>query len=95
MTLKITDITGNKKNGYATYITIETKNIEYNIKCEEDNSEINSNKTALSIVGIYDKIRKTGGYSPEAMGISALIPAFDRDVLKPLRDNHHIQINPL
>src|ERR1700676_4229830 len=41
--VKNTDKVGTKKNGYATYVSIDMKSkrsdIEYSIKCEESNSE--------------------------------------------------------
>lgn len=95
ITFEITDTTGNKKNGYATYMSIEAKNIEYSLKCEEQNSDSNLSKTIVSLVGAYDKSRNIGGYSTEAKGISGMIDKFDLNILKPLRNSQNIKITPL
>jgi len=95
VTFTITDTTGNKENGYATYMNIETKNVEYSLKCEEQNSDGNLSKTIVSLVFAYDRAKNVGGYSKQAKGIGALTDKFDLNVLKPLKDNQNIQINPL
>jgi hypothetical protein len=90
MTYKITDKTGNETNGYATYISIEAGNIEYSLKCESYN-----NKTRVSLVGIYDKVRNVGGYSKEAKGIDTLANQFELKVLKPLQGNQKMKFTTL
>lgn len=89
MRIRITDTTGDKKNGYSTYITIETKNIEYSLKFENDNTD---NNTSIKLVGVYDNSRNVGGYSKSAKGIDSLVRQFELNVLKPLRDKRNINI---
>ena len=91
---KITDTTGNKKIGYAIYMRIETKNIEYQLMSEEQNADGNLSKITISLLSAIDKARNIG-YSKGAKGIDALVDNFDSLVLKPLKNNQHIQINPL
>ena len=99
ITFKITDTTGYKEDGYAIYLDIETKinrsNIEYDIKCEEHNSNDNLYKTEISLVGAIDKTLIIGGYSKDAKGIKPLVDEFDLNVIKPLNDNQNIKIIPL
>ena len=93
ITFKITDTTGSEKNGYAIYMQIEAKNIEYNLLCEEQGADIG--KTTVNLVGVYDKIQNIGGYSKEAKDIDLLVSKFASTVLKPLKDTQNIQITPL
>lgn len=94
--LKITDTTGNKNNGYATYLNIKMKvnqdSVEYGLKCEE---HISDGKTILSLVEAYNKTRITGGYSKEAKGVEPLVSNFEANFLKPLRNSQNIKITPL
>jgi hypothetical protein len=94
--LKITDTTGNKKNGYAIYLNIETKvdqdSIEYGLKCEE---YISDGKIILSLVEAYNKTRITGGYSKEAKGVEPLVNKFEASFLTPLRNSQKLKITPL
>jgi hypothetical protein len=92
MILKKTDTTGNKKNGYAFYFTIEKTMIEYSLECEND---ISNGSTLIQLVSAYDKARNVGGYSKEAKGIDGLVKQFELDVLKPLADNHNLRITAL
>ena len=91
---KITDTTGSKKFGYAIYMRIETKNIEYHLKCKEQYADGNLSKITISLGSAIDKARNIG-YSKGAKGIDAIVDNFDSNVLKPLKNNQHIQINPL
>ncbi len=95
---KITDTIGNKENGFAIYLNIETKtnqdSIEYGLKCE-DNSKGNSNLTIISLVEAYNKTQNTGGYSKKAKGVDALVNEFELNILKALNDKQKIHITPL
>lgn len=88
---KITDTVGNKENGYAIYLNIETKtnqdSIEYGLKCEEYNSKGNPNLTIISLVEAYNKTQNTGGYSKKAKGVDGLVNEFELNIskLKPFR----------
>jgi hypothetical protein len=98
LSVKITDKVGTEKNGYATYVSIEMKSnqndIEYSIKCEEDNSG-KLTKTLINMVEAYDKTHNTGGYSKEAKGIEPLVNNFDVNFLMPLSNTQHIKITSL
>ncbi len=97
LSVKITDKVGTEKNGYATYVSVDIKSnrsdIEYSIKCEENNSG-KLIKTTISLVQAYNKTQNTGGYSREAKGIKPLIDIFDVDFLTPLSNTQHIKITP-
>ena len=89
MVFKITDTTGNEKKGFATYISIETKNIEYSLKFENNNT---GNNTSIKLVGAYDINRNVGGYSKSAKGMDSLVKQFELNVLKPLRNEENFNI---
>jgi hypothetical protein len=96
---KITDTVGNKDNGYAIYLNIETKtnqdSIEYDLKCEEYNSKGNPNLTIISLVEAYNKTQNIGGYSKKTKGVDDLVNEFELNILKPFNDNQKVHISPL
>jgi hypothetical protein len=96
---KIADTVGNKDNGYAIYLNIETKtnqdSIEYDLRCEEYNSKGNPNLTIISLVEVCNKTQNMGGYSTKAKGVDGLVNEFELNILKSLKDNQKIQISPL
>jgi hypothetical protein len=98
LSVKITDKVGTKKNGYATYVSIDIKgnpsDIEYSIECEESNSG-KLTKTTISLVEAYDKTHNTGGYNKEAKGIKPLVNNFDINFITPLGNTQNIKITPL
>jgi hypothetical protein len=83
---KITDTVGNKENGHAIYLNIETKtnqdSIEYGVRCEEYNSKGNPNLTIISLVEAYNKTQNIGGYSKKAKGVDVLVNEFELIILK-------------
>jgi hypothetical protein len=91
LTLRITDTTGNVNNGYAIFMTVEVKNMEFSLKVEEDNSSIKY-KTTIKLVLAYDKSHNVGGYSKDAEGVDDLVDIFDREILVPLKSNMRIEV---
>jgi hypothetical protein len=83
---KITDTVGDKDKGYAIYLEIETKtnqdSIEYDLKCEENNSKGNPNLTIISLVEAYNKTQNIGGYSKKAKGVDSVANEFELNILK-------------
>lgn len=92
---EITDTVGSKDNGYATYIHIEVRNtpsdIEFELKCEEDKHSGIQTKTAISLVGAYDKTKNIGSYSKDAKDADILAKQFELTVLKRLKDSQNIK----
>ena len=99
VTFNITDTVGNKDNGYAIYLNIETKinqdSIEYDLKCEDYNSNGIPNLTLISLIEAYNKTQNIGGYSKKAKGIDGLVNEFELNVLGFLKDNQKLHITPL
>ena len=93
LTLRITDTTGNANNGYAIFMTLEMKYIEYGLKFEEDNSSDKS-KTTIKLVSAYDKSRNVGGYSKDAEGVDQLVDIFEMSILSPFKAKMGIKIFP-
>lgn len=91
LTLRITDTTGNVSNGYAIFMTVRMKDIEYRLKFEEDNSSAKC-KTMIKLVLAYDRSRNVGGYSKDAEGVDVLVDLFDKDILDDLKNKLGIEI---
>jgi hypothetical protein len=86
VTFKIKDTTGNEESGYATYMSVELEDVEYNLKCEEDHDS-NKAKTVIILVGLFDKRQNIGGYSKDSKDINALADKLYRDILISLKVN--------
>ncbi|WP_428330298.1 hypothetical protein [Mucilaginibacter sp.] len=95
VSFEITDTTGNIKNGYAVYITIYLKddlhNIEYGLKCKENNSNSGSINTIIKLVKAYDKSNNTGGYYIDGKGVKPLVNTFEVNFLVPLRNTQKLK----
>lgn len=95
---KRTDTTGNVRNGYAYYMSIELKNtshdVLYSIACKSSNNSLKSG-TVIKLVMAYDKINNIGGYNKEAKGINPLVDIFDTYFIKPLMTEQNIKVTPL
>jgi len=99
LNVDIIDTVGNKNNGDAIYLNIETidklDDVEYNLRCESSNSNNVLIQTAISLVGAYDKKRNIGGYSKEAKGVKMLTEKFDIEVINLLKGNQKGKISSL
>jgi hypothetical protein len=95
---KITDTTGNAKDGYAIFITVELKQFNndflYSLKCEK-NKKAKQAQTIIEMVMAYDKIKIAGGYNKDAKGVAHLVNYFDVNFLVPLRNFQNINITTL
>jgi hypothetical protein len=99
MTFKVTDITGDRFNGYATYMDIkmikDRHHFEYSLKCEKKNQDNAPATTKAELVFAYDSTSNSGGYGAGALGIKVLIDNFDKDFLVGLKNNQNITLSPI
>jgi hypothetical protein len=99
VTLKITDTTGNKDNGYGIYMDIEiksvTSDIVYNLECEKNNNDGEAAKTLIQLIGAFNaKNYKTGGYGINATGVKNMVKDFDEGFLVNLQKQQKMSIKP-
>ncbi|MDB5011376.1 MAG: hypothetical protein JWQ06_2165 [Mucilaginibacter sp.] len=100
VTLKITDTTGNKHDGYAIYMDIEIKSeasvIIYNLKCEKDNDDGEADKTLVQLIGAFNERNyKVGGYGINGTGVKKMVNDFELAFLMGLKQQQHMSIIPL
>ncbi|MBE9667420.1 hypothetical protein ACFQZN_00880 [Mucilaginibacter boryungensis] len=83
------DTVGDKDTGYAYDINIQFKDsLLYNLRYEA----ISNNKIVIGLIGALDLKTNKGGYGIKADGMNELLKEFDRRVLRPLKDEQHIEL---
>jgi len=100
VTIKITDLTGDKKDGYGVYfdvkIKLDTSLIIYKLECEKSNKSTDVSKTLIKLIGAFnDKNYNVGGYGIEATGVKKMVYNFDTKFLTGLRQKQHLAITQL
>ncbi|GAB3913472.1 hypothetical protein [Mucilaginibacter boryungensis] len=89
ISFKNMDTVGDKDTGYAYDINIQFKDsLLYNLRYEA----ISNNKIVIGLIGALDLKTNKGGYGIKADGMNELLKEFDRRVLRPLKDEQHIEL---
>ena len=91
----MTDTTGTAKTGYTYYMDIEIKNkdrdILYSIACEAKKN-VPKPEAIIKLVFAFDRIKKIGGYSKNAAGVTKLLDDFENNFILPFENNQHIHL---
>jgi hypothetical protein len=100
VTLKITDTTGNERNGYAIYMDVEVKgltgDILYGLKCGKSNDDGEPATTLIQLISAFNaKDYKIGGYGIKGIGVKNMVKDFDTGFLVELQKKQKMSINPL
>ena len=99
VSLKITDTTGNKENGYGIYMDVKvkgsTRETLYNLECEKNNDDGEPPKTLVQLIGAFDaKNYKIGGYGIKGIGVKNMVKDFEAGFLADLRKQQKLSIMP-
>jgi hypothetical protein len=92
LTFKLTDSTGTDRNDLHYHadilVKVGTEQYEFHIKYNKENKLWDNRvKSEISLIGAFDFGHKTGGYIPEAPGVSRLIDIFEKEVIEKLSKN--------
>jgi len=99
VSLKITDTTGNKENGYGIYMDIEEKGLTddmiYNLECEKNNDDGKPAETMIKLIGVFNtKNHNVGGYGIKGTGVKNMVKDFETGFLQNLKEQQKISIKP-